>query len=169
MKIFGLLYKICLLHEEVSYGKMHVTVNMMLQWNSYLMNPWGMNFHTLYRGYIKLHQETLHLLVRYTVYNYDKIISLHKWLRALFPHTKSTLSTHIHSYIINTIKLVSKIINDIWNEHWKNLSRESKKLWFHKQHDFGACSVCDVNYVVTISGREKTWIVTCFDHNCTKL
>lgn len=141
---------------------MQVTVNM-LQWNSHLMNPWGTNFHMLYGSYVKLHQEAVLLLIWYIVYNYDKIISL------LFPHYyEYSFHTHIHSYIINTIKLVSKIINDIWNEHWKNLSQESKKLWFHNQYDFGACSMCDVNYVVTISGREKTWTVTCFDHNCTK-
>jgi hypothetical protein len=33
----------------------------------------------LTEGYIKLHEETLHL-IRLTVYNYDKIISLHKQL-----------------------------------------------------------------------------------------
>lgn len=60
------------------------------------MNPWGTNFHILYGGYVKLHQEAVHLLIRYTVYNYDKIISLQKWLRVLFPHTHTQLYNQLY-------------------------------------------------------------------------
>jgi hypothetical protein len=31
--------------------------------------------------FTKLHQETVHLLIRLTVYNYDKIISVYKLLK----------------------------------------------------------------------------------------
>jgi hypothetical protein len=49
-----------------------------------------------------IHQETVHLLIRLTVYNYDKVISLHKELICFCTYKKK------HNYVTTNIKLISK-------------------------------------------------------------
>jgi hypothetical protein len=58
----------------------HQEPNKIMKWNFFLMNLWGNGFSytnsqfSLNGSYAELHKQTIYIFMRFTLYNYDKII-----------------------------------------------------------------------------------------------
>jgi hypothetical protein len=93
-------------------------------------------------------------------YSYGKIVYLHEWLKKLFLHKCDC--------IIN-IKLIFKIINNIWSKHWKIINHDVTSGAFVVCIQYITSLSKDCVCMVTVFGREERNTYCYFGHNCTKL
>jgi hypothetical protein len=76
-----------------------------------------------------------------------------QWTTRRYIPEDGTIHNHrIENLKSYNVKLMSKIINDIWNMHWKKHRQETNQLYCHKWDGFGACSIFDFT-------RQGLWVV----------